>query len=48
MEIRINGRSAFKGEAKPTLEDFLEDLRIRGDREQVYWLKYQADLRARR
>jgi hypothetical protein len=44
LEVRINGKAAFKGEAKATLEDFLEDLRIRGDREQVYWLRYQAEL----
>jgi hypothetical protein len=44
LEVRINGKAVFKGETKATLEDFLEDLRIRGDREQVYWLRYQADL----
>ena len=25
--------------AKPDLEPFLEDLRLRGDRQQIYWLK---------
>lgn len=38
LEIRINGRSQ-KGPAKPTLTPLLEDLRIRGDRQQIYWMK---------
>lgn len=48
LEIRINGRTAFKG--IPTLdpESFLEDLRIRGDRSQVYFLRYAANLNASR
>ena len=32
------GRSS-RASAKPDLEPLLEDLRIRGDRQQVYWLK---------
>lgn len=39
LEVRINGRSFFKGAARLTLGPFLEDLRLRGDRQQVYWLK---------
>jgi predicted esterase len=44
MEIRINGRALGGGKrmATPDLEAFLEDLRIRGDRQQVYWLKVSA------
>jgi len=39
LEIRVNGRAVFKGLPKPSLEPLLEDLRLRGDRQQVYWLK---------
>ncbi|MCA1686043.1 MAG: alpha/beta hydrolase [Planctomycetia bacterium] len=42
MEVRINSRSFFKGQPKPDLEPLLEDLRIRGDREQIYWMKVSA------
>ena len=39
LEVRINDRSRYKGSVKLTLDPFLEDLRLRGDRQQVYWLK---------
>jgi len=39
FEVRINNKTFFKGMAKPDLEPFLEDLRLRGDRQQIYWLK---------
>ncbi len=39
FEVRVNGAPYFKGTARPDLEAFLEDLRIRGDRKQTYWLK---------
>jgi pimeloyl-ACP methyl ester carboxylesterase len=42
MEVRINRDSWFKGMAKPELEPLLEDLRLRGDRQQIYWLKVSA------
>ncbi len=42
LEVRINDRPRFKGAAKLSLEPLLEDLRIRGDRQQVYWLKVPA------
>jgi pimeloyl-ACP methyl ester carboxylesterase len=42
MEVRINGRPYFRGVAKPELAPLLEDLRLRGDRQQVYWLKVSA------
>lgn len=49
LEIRINGRTSYKGDPTIDIAPFLEDLRIRGDREQVYWLKYSiAPGRARR
>ena len=38
MEVRINGRSQ-KGAPKPDLTPLLEDLRVRGDRRQTYWMK---------
>jgi hypothetical protein len=41
FEVRINGRS-FKGLAKPGPEPLLEDLRLRGDRQQIYWMKVSA------
>lgn len=39
LEIRVNNRPAFKGLASPGLAPLLEDLRTRGDRQQVYWMK---------
>ena len=41
IEVRVTGKPkpVFAGVAKPDLERYLEDLRIRGDRQQVYWLK---------
>ena len=39
FEVRINNRTYFKGIAKPDLEPFLEDLRLRGDRQQIYLVK---------
>ena len=42
LEVRINRKARFKGLAKPDIGSFLEDLRIRGDRQQLYWLKISA------
>jgi pimeloyl-ACP methyl ester carboxylesterase len=42
LELRINGKTYFKGVAKPGPESLLEDLRIRGDRRQIYWMKISA------
>ena len=42
LEVRINGKTYFKGLAKLDLEPMLEDLRLRGDRQQLYWLKVPA------
>lgn len=39
MEVRINGKSYYKGLAKPDFAPMLTDLRYRGDRQQTYWLK---------
>jgi acetyl esterase/lipase len=41
FEVRINGKP-LKLAAKPSPGPLLEDLRIRGDRQQVYWLKVPA------
>jgi len=39
MEVRWNTRPLFKGVAKLEFEPMLEDLRIRGDRQQLYFFK---------
>jgi pimeloyl-ACP methyl ester carboxylesterase len=36
-EIRVQGRPYFKGTVKLELEPMLDDLRLRGDRQQLYW-----------
>jgi pimeloyl-ACP methyl ester carboxylesterase len=42
-EIRINGRSlARQAKVKPDVESMLEDLRLRGDRQQIYWYRFSA------
>ncbi|MDX2039120.1 MAG: alpha/beta hydrolase [Isosphaeraceae bacterium] len=42
LEVRINGRTYFKGLVKPDLEPMLTDLRYRGDRKQLYGMKVTA------
>jgi pimeloyl-ACP methyl ester carboxylesterase len=42
LEVRVNDKPRFKGAAKLSLDPLLEDLRLRGDRQQVYWLKVPA------
>ncbi|MCB9951320.1 MAG: hypothetical protein H6824_10095 [Planctomycetaceae bacterium] len=37
--ISINGRVVFNSFISPSMEDLLEDLRIRGDRERLFWAK---------
>ncbi len=39
VEVRINDKPRYKAQAKLALDSLLEDLRLRGDRKQVYWLK---------
>lgn len=42
-EVRINGpRSLIRQKVKPDLEAMLEDLRVRGDRQQIYWYRVSA------
>jgi hypothetical protein len=42
FEVRINGKTYFKGLANPGPEQLLEDLRLRFDRTQFYWMKVSA------
>lgn len=42
FEVRINDRARYKGGVKLTLDSMLEDLRLRGDRQQLYWVKVPA------
>jgi hypothetical protein len=42
LEIRVNGRTQYKGQPTIEIDSFLEDLRIRGDRQQTYWLKFST------
>jgi acetyl esterase/lipase len=42
FEVRVNDRPRYKGAVKLTLDSLLEDLRLRGDRQQVYWVKIPA------
>ena len=44
MEVRINNKTVFKGMPKPDVETFLEDVRVRGDRSQVYVMKVSGKL----
>ena len=37
LEIRVQGRAYSKGTVKLDLESILDDLRLRGDRQQLYW-----------
>jgi pimeloyl-ACP methyl ester carboxylesterase len=41
LEVRI-GRKSFKQLAKPGPGDLLKDLWLRGDRQQIYWMKVSA------
>jgi pimeloyl-ACP methyl ester carboxylesterase len=45
LEVRVNKRkSVYRPPGKPDLDAFLEDLRIRGDRQQVYWVSVPVRL----
>ncbi len=39
LEVRINNRAFYKGPAKSDPAALLTDLRFRGDRQQLYWMK---------
>ncbi|WP_165071815.1 carboxylesterase family protein [Paludisphaera rhizosphaerae] len=42
LDVRINRKPIYKGQPKLELKPMLEDLRIRGDRGQMYWVKIPA------
>jgi hypothetical protein len=44
MEVRVNNKTALKAMPKPDFETFLEDIRSRGDRAQVYWMKVSGSV----
>src|SRR5690606_28475825 len=39
IQVRVNGKRLFFDRIKPDLGSLLEDVRIRGDRTQLYWAK---------
>lgn len=39
VQVRVNGKRLFQDLVKPDLGAFLEDIRLRGDRQQVFWAK---------
>ena len=39
VQIRVNGKRLFNDRVAPDLEAMLEDVRLRGDRGQLYWAK---------
>ena len=39
LDIRLNDKPLYKGNAQPDFHDLLEDLRFRGDRQQLYYFK---------
>jgi len=39
MEVRLNEKPLFRGLAKLDFAPMLEDLRVRGDRQQLYYFK---------
>ena len=43
VEVRIQDRPYFKGQVKLECEPMLEDLRLRGDRQQLYWHRISAN-----
>ena len=42
VEVRIQDRPYFKAQVKLQCEPMLEDLRVRGDRQQLYWYRILA------
>ena len=42
FEIKLNGKTILKGPVPLGYRDLLEDLRVRGDRQQLYYLKVPA------
>jgi pimeloyl-ACP methyl ester carboxylesterase len=44
FEVRVNRRTAFRALAKLDIESYLEDLRLRGDKQQDYWMRVPVRL----
>jgi pimeloyl-ACP methyl ester carboxylesterase len=44
FEVRVNRRAVFRGMVKADLPTLLEDLRTRGDRQQIYWFRLAVNL----
>lgn len=42
LEVRVNRKSLYKDQPRLELKPLLEDLRIRGDRGQMYWVKIEV------
>lgn len=42
LEVRVNRKAVYKAQPKLDFRPMLEDLRIRGDRGQMYWVKIEA------
>lgn len=42
LEVRVNQKPLFKGRPVLELQPMLEDLRLRGDRQQIYWMKVSS------
>jgi hypothetical protein len=44
VDVRINGRPQFtrQNKLKLDMETMLDDLRVRGDRQQLYWYRVSA------
>jgi hypothetical protein len=40
IDIKINGGGSRRVDPKLDFEPMLEDLRVRGDRQQIYWYRY--------
>ncbi len=42
LEVRVNQKPLFKGRPQLQFQPMLEDLRLRGDRQQIYWVKISS------
>jgi pimeloyl-ACP methyl ester carboxylesterase len=47
MEVRVNNKTVYRAMPKPDVETYLEDVRARGDRVQVYTMKVSGKLGAK-
>jgi len=42
LEVRVNRKALYKGQPELEFQPMLEDLRLRGDRQQIYWVKISS------